>query len=244
MTKLPSDTRWDVATDPDYAAINPTAVVGLAASVVGAIAFWKWPLVAVPAAGFVLSLAAGRKIRRSEGVLAGRRLAAVGMAVGAIMAVTAAGTHALVWHNEQVFYKDLAARAEAVVDEMAAGQYEKVYERMPEAWRRQQASGAEEFRARLSPLLEGAGTLVSRRLVSIQTLATKEGGLVAPAEMRVELERRILTVTAWFRRSDAGRWNLAGVGGEETFESAMKFPSRKEPVAVPGPYERDHDHHH
>jgi len=244
MTTLPSDTRLDVATDPEYATISPTAVVGLLVSVAGVAAFWKWPLVAVPVVGFVLSLAAGRKIRRSEGVLAGRRLAAAGMAVGAIMAVTAAGYHALIWHSEQALYKDLAARAEAVVDEMLAGQYDKVYERMPEAWRRRQAAGPEAFRARLSPLLEGAGALVERHLASLQILPTEEGDLVAPAEMYVELERRLLTLTLWFQRTEAGRWELVGVGGEETFESAMKFSSTKEPVAVPGPYEHEHDHHH
>jgi hypothetical protein len=84
----------------------------------------------------------------------------------------------------------------------------------------------------MAPLLGGAGSVLRRSLVSLQVLQTEGGQTLAPAEMRVELERRYLQFTIWFQQRPDGQWELVGVAGAETFASLGKFGS-PEPDEVP-----------
>ena len=248
------DGELDRATDQEYAAISPMAVVGLVLAIVGITALLAPPLLAVPALGFILSLIALRRIRRSEGVLAGRGIAVAGIVIGLGLAILGGATHGNAWYQERTTLSDLRSRAFQIVDDLAAGQYEKVYRMMPTEWRAQQAAGVQEFRSRIGPLFEGAGPLVSRRLMSLQPLPIEEEKakngkaaephFVAPAEMEVTLQHRILAVTLWFGQDPDGRWDLVGVAAEETLESQQKYPSQTVPAPVHGPYVRQQGHEH
>jgi len=244
MTELPKDGDLDRATDPEYAAVSTMAVIGLVAGVLGLAAVLAAPLVALPLAGFILSVMARRKIRRSEGVLTGLGITTAGILLGAAVTLAASAYHGYTSYGQHRILSDLEGRAYAVTDDLLAGRYDKVYERMPEDFRRQQAAGAQEFRSRFLPLFEGAGDFVQRSLMNLQRVPTDKGEVVAPAEVRVDFQRRSLDLTVWFRQKPQGDWELVGVGGQETFESQVKFPSEKPPVIVPGPYQRAHGHEH
>jgi hypothetical protein len=75
MAEPISDDPLDRATDPEYAAACPLAVVALIVAALGAAAFLAPPLVAVPLAAAVMGFAAVRKFQKSRRVLAGRRSA-------------------------------------------------------------------------------------------------------------------------------------------------------------------------
>jgi hypothetical protein len=245
------DGQLDRATDQEYAAISPMAVVGLVLGILGIAALLAPPLVAMPAIGFILSLIALRRIRRSEGVLAGRGFAVAGIVIGLGLTILGGATHGIAWYRQQTTLSDLRSRAFQIADDLAAGRYEKAYQMMPSEWRAQQAAGVKEFRNRIGPLFEGAGPLVSRRLMSLQPLPVEEKAkngktveqhFVAPAEMQVDLQHRILAVTLWFGQDPDGRWDLIGVAAEETLESQEKYPSQTSPAPVHGPYMRQQGH--
>ncbi|HUU11872.1 MAG TPA: hypothetical protein VM431_15210 [Phycisphaerae bacterium] len=231
------DSDFDRATDPEYAAICPMAVVGLILGVLGVTALVAAPLVAVPVAAVVLSLVSLRRIGRSRGVLAGRKLALAGLALGIATAVLGGGYHGHAWLSERLTLRHLKTQALETIDDILADRYEKVFEKLPEK-SDQRRAGLDAFRKGLSLLLEGAGDLVDRDLLSLQILSTDRGDIVAPAGMRVRLERRILEVNLWFRLREDGQWHLEGIGGQETFESVSTYAPKQGPPAVPGPYER------
>ncbi|KPJ75912.1 MAG: hypothetical protein AMK72_06310 [Planctomycetes bacterium SM23_25] len=245
MTEPVSDDRLDRATDPEYAAVCPLAVIALVVGVLGGAAFLAAPLVAVPAVAIGLALAARRKIRKSQGVLVGRKLAVAGLVLGIATAAAGGGYHLLLWQGKQQTLEDLETQAIETLDEILAGRYETVFEKLPDD-SLQRKLGLDAFRQGISGLLDGAGGLVGRDLMSLQILPFESGGLVAPADMRVNLERRILEVTLWFRQEEDGHWRLAGVGGQETVESIAKYGDEGVPPGVPAPYQRGHghDHHH
>lgn len=244
MSELPQDGELDRATDPEYAAISTSAVIGLVLAVVGLAAFRSEPLTVVPAAGLALSLLALRKIRLSAGVLTGRRIALVGAVLGGMITAVAGGQHAMARYEQHVTFATLESRANAVLDDMMAGRYQPVYDQMPEDFRKRQAAGADQFRTRFAPLFEGAGKLLERRLDSLQMLPMEKGGVVAPAEIRLTFENRILGMTVWFMSTPAGTWDLVGIGAEETLESQMKHPEQKPPAPIPAPFQRGHGDDH
>jgi len=237
MAESAADKHLDRATDPEYAAVCPLAVVAVILAALGGVAFLKPPLVAIPIIAMVLGLAALRKIRKAQGVLVGRRLALTAVVVGAAVAAAGGGKHVIIWLNEQRTLEDLKTQAAEVIDDILAGRYETVFETLPDDTPQRKA-GLDAFRRGLSGLLEGGGNLVERELMSLQILPTERRGLVAPADMRVTLERRILQITLWFRQEEDGGWRLAGVGGQETLESMTKHGDRDGPAEVPAPYER------
>lgn len=237
MAESVTDDRLDRATDPEYAAVCPLAVVAVIVAALAWIAFLKPPLVAIPIMALVLGLAALRKIRKSQGVLVGRKLALAAVVVGIAVAAAGGGKHLIVWLNEQRTLEDLKTQAAEAIDDILAGRYETIFERLPDDTPQRKA-GLEAFRRGLAGLFEGGGSLVERELMSLQVLPTERGVLVAPADMRVTLERRILQVTLWFRQEEDGGWRLAGVGGQETLESMTKHGDRGGPAEVPAPYER------
>jgi hypothetical protein len=219
---LPSEGLLDRATDPEYAAVSPRAVLGLVLSVVGVSALAAWPLVAVPVGGALVSLWALVRVRRSEGVLTGGRLALAGAILGGALAVLAGGYHAAAYASECATLKDLGVRALEVTDHLVAGRYESVYGRLSETRRGQVRP--EVFASYCRARFEGAGPFVRRDLEALRIIRDAERGLsVAPVEMRVELSRRILRVAVIFERAPGGRWDLAGVQAEPTFESMVKF---------------------
>jgi hypothetical protein len=238
------DGQLDRATDPEYAAVSLMAVGGLALGVLGALAYWVAPFLALSAMGVVVSLLALRKIRRSEGVLTGRWVAVAGAAIGAIVTVAGAAYHLTTFVQEHRMLTALEVRAFEVVDNLAADRYEQVYKMMPEEFRVRQASGPQQFRDRIYPLFKGAGAVEKRGLTSLRVLHASDGATVAPASIRVELERRLLDMTIWFKENGDGQWELVGVGGVEPMESPLKFRSEEAPITVPGPYEFHHEHHH
>ena len=224
------DGKLDRATDAEYAAISTSAVLGLILSLAGAAAMLVVPLIALPVLGLILGIVAARKIRRSQGVIAGRPIAIAAIAIGAILTVAAAALHTSAWLHEREVLTGLETRAYAVVDDCLAERYQKVYEMMPEEFRKRQAAGPNQFRARLAPLLRDAGAVVNRSLMALQIVQNSDGTVIAPAEMRVELERRYLDMTIWFKETPDGNWDLVGVAAQETFDSLTKFP-----VAAPPP---------
>jgi hypothetical protein len=222
------DGQLDRAIDPEYAAISTMAVVALGTSIAGAAAFLGAPLVAVPLLGLVIGLAALRKIRRSQGVLAGRGVALAAVLVGGAVAAGAAAYHVQAYLRTQAMLQSLETRAYAVVDDLAAGQYQKVYEMMPEQFRRRQGAGVDAFRGRMEPSFKGAGPLVRRTLLSLQVIQSEDGTVVAPALMRMEFERRYLDMSVYFLEAAPGRWDIVGVAAEETFDSQAKFGPTKQ----------------
>jgi hypothetical protein len=238
MTKNPDpagivrDGGLDRATDPEYAAISTKAVLALVLSLVGAGAFLAAPVLVLAMMGLVLGLAALRQIRRSEGVLAGRGIALGAVAAGAAILAAATAYHGSAWLEKHRMFSDLESRSYEIADDIIADRYAEVYAMMPEKFRLQAGAGPEAFRARMAPLLGGAGSVLRRSLVSLQVLQTEGGQTLAPAEMRVELERRYLQFTIWFQQRPDGQWELVGVAGAETFASLGKFGS-PEPDEVP-----------
>jgi hypothetical protein len=255
--QTPLDGQLDRATDAEYAAVSTAAVIGLALAVAGLVAFWApslasaWPvtcaMTAVPLVGAVLSAASLRRIRRSRGVLTGGRLAAVGIAVGAAVTLGAASYHIHTYIIDLRTLRSLESRAYEVVDELLAGRYDTVYEMVPPEFRPYATGSAApseaQFRSHLEPLFKDAGEPLSRTLLALQILPQKDH-LIAPAELHVELEHRALNVTIGFVLAPSGRWELVGVGGEETLASQLKSRSPTAPVEVPGPFETRHEEHH
>ena len=262
MTELLKDGQLDRATDPEYAAVSPLAVIGLLVGIVGAGVYaalliwnfassdtiWVWqvaaPVGAIPIVGLVLSLLAHNRIRRSQGVLAGRGVAMAGIILGAAMTVIFWAVEVYGWRQERQVEAMLATRASQIVDDMAAERYDAVYAMIPEDFRNRQAAGAEEFRRQFLPLFEGGGDLARQDLLSLQVARTTEGEAVAAAEFRVDLRSRSLDIGVWFRRPPGGTWELAGVSGTETFESQIKHPGQSSPPPVRGPYIHHAEHHH
>jgi hypothetical protein len=239
------DGELDRATDVEYAAISGVAVVGLVLGLVGAIAVLAAPLLAVPAVGALISLAALRKIRRSEGVLTGRRVALAGIAVGILMTAGVGLYHFQNWYNQRQMLGMVKEQAYDVIDELLAGQYTTVLARMPEDFRnRQAAGGPEELKANVAPLLKDGGTMVNRQLLSLMPVRSKQGDLMAPAQMRVDLERRILNFKLWFKRTAANSWELVGIDGAETIESQIKYGTPGVPPQLESPIHEEHSHDH
>ena len=234
--QLPPDDQLDRAMDPEYAAISTTAVLGLAFSLLGALAVLIPPLVVLPVLGLVLGLVAFRKIRRSEGVLAGRGIALTASILGGLALVGSTSYHLHAYLGEQRVLEDLSNRSIEITDDLVAGRYDKVYNMVPEEFRRQQGGGLDGFRARIAPALAGAGSVVQRFLLSLEIVTTEDGMVLAPARVRVELEQRYLEFKLVFRESPTGMWELLGVGAGETLDSQIKFvppePEPKEPSAA------------
>ena len=99
--------------------------------------------------------------------------------------------------------------------------------------------GLDGFRARIAPALAGAGSVVQRFLLSLEIVTTEDSMVLAPARVRVELERRYLEFKLVFRESPTGTWELLGVGAGETLDSQIKFAppesESKEPPESPPP---------
>jgi len=242
MRDTQNNTQLDRATDPEYAAVSSAAAVGLVIAVLGV-----WPLLlisnnwveppssvpdlgvslaifaAAPLAGLVIGLLAYRQIRRSHGVLTGRRLALAGVAVGAALSLLWSGWLVYKWKENDRILRELEAAAYRITDDLIRGRYDDVYQRLPEEFRRRQPGGSRLFRARMAQLFEDAGAVTGRRLMSLRLVPTEQGAYVAPAEMRVDLERRILQITLTLGLETEGKWELVGFGGGPTFESMTKF---------------------
>ena len=237
--QLPPDGQLDRAMDPDYAAISTQAVLGLVFSLLGALAILIPPLVVLPLLGLVLGLVALRKIRRSEGVLAGRGIAVAASILGGLALVGSTSYHLHAWLSGRRVLEDLSNRSIEITDDLTAGRYDKVYNMLPEEFRRQQGRGPEEFRASVAPALKDAGSVVRRFLLSLEFVPMEDGTVLAPARVRVELERRYVEVKLIFMESPRGTWDLVGVGAGETMDSAFKFappePQRQEPPEGPPP---------
>jgi hypothetical protein len=232
--QLPPDGQLDRAMDPEYAAISTTAVLGLIFSALGVLAIIVPPMAALSALGLVLGFTALRKIRRSEGSLTGRGIALAAFAAGAIVLVGSTAYQLQTWLSQRRTLEGLSARSYEITDDVLAGRYEKVYNLIPEDFRRQQGAGPQDFRGSLAPALAGAGSVVRRTLMSLEIIRTDDGAIVAPARMFVELEQRYLELQIVFKESPGGGWDLIGVGAGETFESKAKFapdePEPKEPA--------------
>jgi len=226
----------DRATDREYAAVSVPAVVGVGLAALSVVAFLNEFLVAVPVLAVVVSLSALRRIRRSRGVLTGRRLALVGVVLAAGLTVAAVGYHAWQWYAEHRTLASLQARTRAITDQIVAREYAKVFAQIsPES--PQHEAGADLFCRRMTGLFAGAGDLVKRQLRALQILRTERAEAVAMAEVRLRLEQRTLDFHLWYQPDEGGRWRFVGVSGRETFESASRHGG---PAAPPlrGPYSR------
>jgi hypothetical protein len=241
----PADGELDRATDPEYAAISPLAVVGLVLSLLGVAAFFIVPLLVLPLLGLGMSLAAYRKIRRSEGVLTGRLLARVGAVLGLMLALAASAYHIETWREQQSTLHVIEKLSYEILDSIAAGDYEKVYQMMPEDFRKAQAKGAEGFRESLLPFFKGAGQVTQKPiLLTLSPIVSKEGKLLHRATMRLGMEHRSLDFTLWFMQDQTRQWQPVGVACEETFESMMKNSEAEPPAPLESPVHEVHEHEH
>ena len=242
MSDTPDKSQLDRATDPEYAAVSSAAAVGLVIAVLGV-----WPLLLIsndwveppssgadlvvslaifasaPLVGLVIGLLAYRQIRRSYGVLTGTRLALAGAAVGAALTLLWGGWLVYKWKENDRILRELEATAYRITDELIRRRYDDVYQRLPVERRNRQPGGARLFRARMAQLFEGAGAVTDQRLMSLRLDRTEQGVYIAPAEMRVDLERRILQISLILGLGSEGKWELLDLRGWPTFESMMKF---------------------
>ncbi len=177
------DEELDRATDPEYAAVSPMAIFGLVLSVGGIAAFFVAPLVALPVVGLIVSLAAAQRIRRSEGVLTGLQLAQAGIAVGAALALASAAYHLETYREERQALHLVETKAYEAVDEIAQGQYEKVYLSMPEEFRNRQAPTAKDFGSQLAGVFKDAGAVKERNLLALVPIISKENRLLQRAQV-------------------------------------------------------------
>ncbi|MCX5671175.1 MAG: DUF4190 domain-containing protein, partial [Planctomycetota bacterium] len=161
------DGQLDRAIDPQYAAISPSAVIGLALGVLGVMGLWILPLTVFSVIGLIVSALAARKIRRSEGVLTGRRIAKVGMLVGAVVTLGAVAYHGEAEWSEWRLLKNLEARTNEVVSDVLDGRYEAAYNRIAPAFRQRYGGSADGLRRELEPVFKGAGAVVKRTIVSL-----------------------------------------------------------------------------
>ena len=242
MNGTTDKTQLDRATDPEYAAVSSAAAIGLVIAVLGV-----WPLLlisndwveppssvpdlvvslvifaATPLVGLIIGLLAYRQIRRSHGVLTGTRLALAGVALGATLALVWSSWLVYKWRENDRILRKLETTAYRITDELIAGRYDDVYQKLPEERRKRQPGESRLFRSRMEQLFGGAGAVTDRRLISLRLVPTEQGTYVAPAEMRIDLERRILQFSLTLGLEPGGKWALVGFGGGPTFESMMKF---------------------
>ncbi len=221
-TVPPTDTGLDRATDPEYAAVSPVAVFGLIISVLGISAFVAVPLLAAPVVGVILSAVARVRVRRSAGVLTGRWLATAGLVLGVAFTGTATGWHIYRHVSERLELEALAERTEEITDLLLEGRYGEVYALLPEDFRARPGVSERGFAAAMRQMFEGGGELVERKLLALRIAEGERGELLAPAEVQVRFERRILAVRFGFTRA-GGEWTLLGVRAEPTFASRMEF---------------------
>ena len=237
MTESPiPDAELDRATDPEYAAVSVTAVLGVVLAALSVVAFLARPLVAVPVLATVVSLAARRRIRRSHGVLTGRHLALAGLALGIGLTAASAGYHGWQWYDQQRTLHALREWADGIMDQVVAGKYKEVFDAMP-ADSPQRKAGFDLFRQRLGGLFAGAGAVRDRRLRSLQVLHAEGGLTVALAEVRLALRERELQFQVWFQPDAQGRWQFVGLGGRETLRSELERGTAG-PEPLRGPFER------
>ncbi len=230
------DGDLDRATDREYAAISVPAVLAVGLAAVGVVAFLAPPLVAVPLLAAVMGLAALRRIRRSRGVLTGRRLALAGLTLGTGLTLAAGGYHGWTWYDEYRTLRSLAADTHAVMDRIVAREWTEVFKRIPPGTP-QHKGGPDLFRRRLTGLFTGAGEPVDRQLRALQVLQTERDEAVAMAEVRLRLEQRTLDFNLWYQPDATGRWRFVGISGRETFESVSRRGGRP-PAPLPGPFSR------
>jgi len=230
------ESELDRATDREYAAVSTHAVLGVAAAALGVVAFLAEPLVVVPLVATILSAWGLRRIRRSRGVLTGRRLALAGLGLGLALALGAGGYHAWRWFHLWRTLTALEAEAGAIVDEVAARRWVALFDRIaPDSPQRRM--GADRFRERLVGLLAGAGEVQERLLRSLQVLRTERGEAVALADLVLRTEHRELEFQIWFQPDAEGRWRFIGLGARETFASAARRGTPP-PRPLPGPFQR------
>lgn len=230
------DGDLDRATDREYAAICVPAVLAVGLGALGVVAFLAPPLVAVPLLAAVLGLAGLRRIRRSRGVLTGRRLALAGLALGVGLTLAAGGYHGWTWYEQYRTLRSLEADTHGVMDRIVAREWTEVFERIPPD-SPQQRGGLDLFRRRLTGLFAGAGEPADRELRALQVLRTERDEAVAMAEVRLRLEERTLDFNLWYQPDATGRWQFVGISGRETFESVSRRGGRP-PAPLPGPFSR------
>jgi hypothetical protein len=193
----------------------------------------------------VTSAVALRHIARSRGVLTGRGLAGAGVVLGAGLLLVSGAQHVLAWHEDARVLGRLKTDTLDVVQEIESGDYEAILRRMPVELRDMGPKVLASLRGRFGPLLDGAGKVTERRLLSLRPQTLENGDLVAQARLLVACERRIIEITVvWWRARDADpadpAWLLYNLSGEETFESVRKFGTadgRTAPLSTAAPAE-------
>jgi len=224
----PTDRLLDRATDSEYAAVSILAIAGLVLSLGGLIAVLlpAEVLVAVPAVGMITSLSALVRIARSRGVLTGRRIAWMGIVLGAVLFLLSGTAHVLRWRQQASTLAQLKTDTLAVVQGLETARYEDVAPYLAPAARDILPQIVDDLRRRFTPLWEGAGNVTGQRLLSLQLQAVENGDVAAEARVHVECEHRILEITVgWYQPQSTGTtaWFLHHADGQETFESIRKF---------------------
>ena len=237
----------DRATDPEYAAVSPLAIMGLVFALTGIAAFFVAPLVAVPLLGFAVSLAAWRRIRRSEGVVTGQSLAQVGIALGAALALASAAYHLETFREQRQSLHLVEAKANEAVQAIIDKDYQKVYLSMPEDFRARQAGTEKDFAAALEAWFKDAGAFKEQNLLALTQVPTKEKRLIQKAQVRVDLQKRSLEFLLWYLQDQTGEWRLVGVACGESFDSQVRSANEQAPPPPPpveAPIHEEHHHDH
>jgi hypothetical protein len=234
----------DRATDPEYAAISLMAIMGLVLSMAGLAAFFVPPMIMIPLLGFLVSLAAWRRIRRSQGVLAGQSLARAGMVLGAAMTLTSAALHLELYREERQVYNLVADEARDAVQAIRERNFGKVYTSMPDDFRARQATSVQAFGEGFDAWLKDAGDFKEQNLLSLTPVMTKEKILIQKVIIRTDFQKRSLEFQLWYMPDTTRRWKLIGVACGETFDSQVKNQGKTAPPPVESPVREKHDHDH
>ena len=241
-----ADGQLDRATDPEYAAVSPLAIMGLAFSILGLTAFFKPPLVAVPLLGLVVSLTAwpDPPVRgRRDGPVAGPG----GHRPGRGPALASAAYHLETFHEQRQTLHLVEAKASEAIQAIINKDYQKVYLSMPEDFRARQAGTEKDFADRLEAWFKDAGAFKEQNLLALTPVMTKEKRVIQKAEVRVDLQKRSLEFLLWYLQDETGEWRLVGVACGETFDSQVRSANEQAPPPPPpveAPIHEEHHHEH
>ncbi|MDP6380164.1 MAG: hypothetical protein QF662_02360 [Phycisphaerae bacterium] len=203
--------QLDRKTDVEYAAVSMAAVFAVIIGALGPLAlliafiasFEYWLLNLVPLAAAALALVALARIRRSEGTLAGRRLALAGLGLGAVFLLAGLILHTQYHFAQREQKADVLRIAQAQCDDLVAGEPGPIYDRLGEEFRAQ--GTREAFVKHFSRVAEIAGEIHSRRVFTLRLYHNK-GLVTGKAHIRLDGKKQGIDVVVWAERDDAGLW--------------------------------------
>jgi len=216
--------RLDRAIDHEYAAVSTLAVLSLVLGLLSlpalALAFVSsfkyWLLNLIPLAAVVLASAGLYRIRRSEGTLAGRRIAMVGLALGGLLLLSGIVLHGHRHLERRAYRAEVREAAFAQFKDFAPEGLGRLYDRFGESFRAK--VWREGFVGYLAGLSRGAGEIQKREVISIDLFPRDEGDISARVFFRLRGKSRCIDMRVWFERVGEGEWRPLSVSAGWAFE--------------------------